>query len=61
MCKTNRSLEWLYSEVFRLQEKVKILEAERDGIFIVRDGKKPTLMALIEKVESLEKRLIDKE
>lgn len=61
MCKTNRSINWLYSEVFRLQDKVKILEAERDGIFIVRDGKKPTLMALIEKVESLEKRLIDKE
>lgn len=57
MGETNKSLEWLYSEVFRLQEKVKILEAERDGIFIVRDGKKPTLMALIEKVESLEKRL----
>lgn len=61
MCETNKSLNWLYSEVFRLQEKVKILEAERDGIFIVRDGEKPTLMALIEKVESLEKRLIDKE
>lgn len=61
MSETNKSLNWLYSEVFRLQEKVKILEAERDGIFIVRDGKKPTLMALIEKVESLEKRLIDKE
>lgn len=61
MGEINKSLERLYSEVFRLQEKVKILEAERDGIFIVRDGKKPTLMALIEKVESLEKRLIDKE
>lgn len=61
MSETNKSLNWLYSEVFKLQEKVKILEAERDGIFIVRDGKKPTLMALIEKVESLEKRLIDKE
>ena len=57
MSETNKSLNWLYSEVFRLQEKVKILEAERDGIFIVRDGKKPTLMALIEKVGSLEKRL----
>ena len=57
MCETNKSLNWLYSEVSRLQEKVKILDAERDGFFIVRDGKKPTLMALIEKVESLEKRI----
>ena len=57
MGEKNMTLDFLFEEVNRLQEKVKILEAERDGIFIVRDGKKPTLMALIEKVESLEKRL----
>lgn len=57
MGEVNRSLDYLWDVITELQEKVKILEAERHGYFIVKDGDKPTLMKLAEAVEKLTKRI----
>ena len=53
----DNSLETLIVEVTRLREKVKVLSNERDGIFQVVNGNKPTLMVLIERLNSIEERL----
>ena len=43
--------------VWKLQEKIKILENERNGIFYVVDGDKPMLMRLIERLNRIEERI----
>ena len=52
----NYSLEHMVDVVWKLQEKIKILENERNGIFYVVDGDKPMLMRLIERLNRIEER-----
>lgn len=53
----NYSLEHMVDVVLKLQEKIKILENERNGIFYVVDGDKPMLMRLIERLNRIEERI----
>ena len=53
----NYSLEHMVDVVWKLQEKIKILENERNGIFYVVDGDKPMLMRLIERLNRIEERI----
>ena len=53
----NYSLEHMVDVVWKLQEKIKILENERNGIFYVVDGDKLMLMRLIERLNRIEERI----
>ena len=53
----NYSLEHMVDVVLKLQEKIKILENERNGIFYVVHGDKPMLMRLIERLNRIEERI----
>ena len=53
----NYSLEHMVDVVWKLQEKIKILDNERNGIFYVVDGDKPMLMRLIERLNRIEERI----
>ena len=53
----NYSLEHMVDVVLKLQEKIKILENERNGIFYIVDGDKPMLMRLIERLNRIEERI----
>ena len=57
----NYSLENMVDVVWKLQEKIKILENERNGIFYVMNGDKPLMMRLIEKLEKIESRITELE